>query len=186
MNGIQEKQKLESVQNVNQLGGTRKRNDDYYWRNRDYWREYKHQHYLDNKEMYKERSKKWTIENKEQSKAIKQKYIINNKFSRMITVKMGDIKDRCTNKNNVHFKFYGGKDIKCYLTRDNLIFLWKRDNAHLLKRASIDRKDSNGNYTIDNCRFIEHYENSMEGLSKTPTHRKHKEKSTWNIYLEQC
>ncbi len=172
MNGIQEKQTSESVQNANLHGGIKKKNNNYYWKNRKYWQEYKHKHYLKNKKRYLELNKKWVEENKEKVKIIKKRYLLNNKFNRMITVKMGDIKDRCNNKNNTHFKFYGGKGVKCLIKKEDLIFMWNRDKAHLLKRASIDRIDSNKDYTIKNCRFIEHYDNSMDGLSKTPTHRK--------------
>jgi hypothetical protein len=34
----------------------------------------------------------------------------------------------------------GGKGIKCFLTLEDLIFLWKRDQADKLKQASIDVK----------------------------------------------
>ena len=34
----------------------------------------------------------------------------------------------------------------------------------MTKEESIDRKDSNKSYTIDNCRFREFLDNSIEGL----------------------
>ena len=54
------------------------------------------------------------------------------------------------------YKRYGGLGIENFLTADDLKMLWFRDKAYLLDKASIDRKDSRGNYTIENCRFIEH------------------------------
>jgi hypothetical protein len=37
--------------------------------------------------------------------------------------------------------------------------LFKRDNAHLLEKPSLDRIDPDGSYVFDNCRFIELIEN---------------------------
>ncbi len=58
---------------------------------------------------------------------------------------------------------YKRKGIKTYLSLDDVKYLWIRDKAHLLKKASIDRLDNNGHYTLDNCRIIEHSENSRLG-----------------------
>jgi hypothetical protein len=66
---------------------------------------------------------------------------------------------RCNNKNDR----YGKRGIKCFLTPEEIKIIWFRDKAHLLKRPSIDRIDNNGNYTFDNCRFIELSENSRLG-----------------------
>ena len=70
-----------------------------------------------------------------------------------------DIKKRCNNKNRKDYKYYGGKGIKCLITKEELKKLWFRDKAYLMKKPSIDRKDSNGNYEYSNCRFIEMTEN---------------------------
>jgi hypothetical protein len=58
------------------------------------------------------------------------------------------------------------KKLKCDLTIEQLKILWKRDNAHKLKWASIDRIDNNGDYTFNNCRFIEIGENARRQNSK--------------------
>lgn len=82
------------------------------------------------------------------------------------------IKDRCENPNNTSFKYYGGKGILCLITREELEILWNRDKAWLLKRPSIDRKNSNRHYTFDNCQFIELSENSCKE-SKIPIFQFH-------------
>lgn len=66
-----------------------------------------------------------------------------------------NIKQRCSYPKDKKYKYYGGKGIKCLLSYNDLIFLWKRDKAHLLKQASIDRKNNHKDYILDNCRFIE-------------------------------
>lgn len=50
---------------------------------------------------------------------------------------------------------YHSKGIKCLFTKEEVKELWFRDKASKMKRPSIDRKDSSGDYTKDNCRFIE-------------------------------
>ena len=68
---------------------------------------------------------------------------------------------RCNNPKNKKYKYYGGKGIQVLLTVSELQEIWTRDKAYLLKQPSIDRIDSNGNYTKENCRFIEHQENAQ-------------------------
>lgn len=67
---------------------------------------------------------------------------------------------RCTNPKNSHYNAYGKRGIKFLMTKEEYICLWERDKACLLKQPSIDRIDINGDYTFENCRFIEHVENS--------------------------
>ncbi len=57
-------------------------------------------------------------------------------------------RQRCNYKNNCNFKYYGKKGIKCSLTIDEIRYLWYRGQAALMKKPSIDRKNSNKNYTF--------------------------------------
>lgn len=70
-----------------------------------------------------------------------------------------DAKKRCVNKKNSHYMYYGGRGIKYLLTSEQVKFLWFRDKAYEMKRPSIDRIDNDGNYELNNCRFIEFLEN---------------------------
>jgi hypothetical protein len=70
------------------------------------------------------------------------------------------IKDRCNNSRNHAYKRYGGRGIKCLITKEELKFLYKRDNASQMKKPSIDRVENDGNYELSNCRYIELSENS--------------------------
>lgn len=78
-----------------------------------------------------------------------------------------NIKARCNDSKFKQYKDYGGRGIKCLITKDEIKKLWFRDEAWLLKQPSIDREDNDGHYTLDNCRFIEQNKNSIIGNSKT-------------------
>ena len=69
------------------------------------------------------------------------------------------INSRCNDNNNRCYKYYGGKGIKNFLTRIEIKNIWFRDGAKNMKRPSIDRINSNGNYEFSNCRFVELSEN---------------------------
>ena len=62
--------------------------------------------------------------------------------------------------------YYKNKRITT-LTVNDLKYLWFRDKGFLLRKPSIDRINNNGNYTLDNCRYIEHSENSRKGILET-------------------
>ena len=72
-------------------------------------------------------------------------------------------RSRCRNERHKQYHRYGGRGIKCLLTAEQIEFLWVRDGASKMKRASIDRIDNNGNYEVSNCRFMEQPENSRLG-----------------------
>lgn len=65
------------------------------------------------------------------------------------------IKQRCHNPNCKDFKWYGGRGIKCLITEEEIKELMIRDGYWNMKKPSIDRKNNDGNYTFDNCQFIE-------------------------------
>ena len=77
-----------------------------------------------------------------------------------------DIKQRCNNPKDSSFKNYGGRGIKCLLEVADIKLLWFRDKAYLLKQASIDRKENDRDYELDNCQFIEKSENSKKDKYK--------------------
>ena len=70
------------------------------------------------------------------------------------------IKDRCNNPNRKEWKDYGGRNIECRITGDDLKKLWFRDRADLMKKASIDRIDPDDHYRFDNCRYVELAQNA--------------------------
>ena len=68
-------------------------------------------------------------------------------------------RSRCTSKNHPYHK----KGIKVRLSVDEAKQLWERDRAAYLVKPSLDRIDPAGDYTFENCRFIELSTNRDEG-----------------------
>ena len=59
--------------------------------------------------------------------------------------------------NTPYFKHYGGRGIRVceeWQSASNFI-KWAKTNGYE-ERLEIDRKNNNGNYTPDNCRFVTH------------------------------
>ena len=116
---------------------------------------------------YPKREKKWRLKNKEKcleyqargQKKYHQKYPWASSYWNMVS--------RCTNPKSDRYRRYGLRGIKCFMTIDEMGHLWFRDKAYLLKRPSIDRINNDGDYTFQNCRFIELSENSRKGAKKT-------------------
>ena len=51
--------------------------------------------------------------------------------------------------------FYFKKGIKNYLTKEDLKYLWERDNAEEMQNPSIHRINNKGNYRRSNCQYVE-------------------------------
>ena len=118
-------------------------------------KKYHKKYYQKNKQKIKERNKKYRNEHKEQYKKIKKNWIKNHLWY----ISFDGAKQRCTNPNHNKYKYYGGRGIKFLMTMKDFKYLWFRDKAYNMKKPSIDRKNNNGHYELNNCRFIEHSEN---------------------------
>lgn len=90
----------------------------------------------------------------------KHEYAVKYRTRNPWTKTLGHIKDRCNRKNDVGYKKYGAKGIKCLITLDELKTLWFRDGASSMECPSIDRINPKDHYRFDNCRYIELRENS--------------------------
>ena len=73
---------------------------------------------------------------------------------------------RCNNKKHHAYHRYGGRGIKFMLTKEQVKYLYERDFACMMKWATIDRINNDGNYELQNCRFIEMSDNSKRKKSK--------------------
>lgn len=72
------------------------------------------------------------------------------------------LRDRCNNKNNPHYKYYGKKNIKVCKEWDNFLNFknWSESNGYK-QNLSIDRIDSNKNYEPSNCRWVTRLQQTM-------------------------
>ena len=76
--------------------------------------------------------------------------------SKRLTALYNGMKTRCNNPKDAHYQYYGGKGVQVIMTKEEVADLWLRDKAYLMKKPTIDRIDSDGNYEVSNCRFVEH------------------------------
>lgn len=72
-------------------------------------------------------------------------------------------RQRCSNPKHRSYPWYGARGIKCLLSFEDAKALWIRDEAHKLRRPSLDRIDTRRGYDLENCRFIELVENISLG-----------------------
>lgn len=70
-----------------------------------------------------------------------------------------NIDSRCNEPTTNEYERYGGRGIKNLITVLEIETLWIRDGASSMKKPSIDRRDNDGHYTFENCRFIEFTQN---------------------------
>lgn len=153
------------------------KNKEHYVLKIDYYKNQSHNYYIKNKEEILQKNKEYRVENQYKIKESRKKYYDKNrgkialqcKKSYQLTIKpkrlknpeiclLKSINDRCYNKNCKGYQYYG--DIENYLTLDDIRFLMKRDNYWSIKRPSIERKNSKGDYTLENCEFIDRGENT--------------------------
>ncbi len=67
----------------------------------------------------------------------------------------GGIKNRCYNHNSDNYKYYGGRGIiMCdeWLNNFSSFVSWSLDNGYQ-RGLTIDRKNTNGNYNPENCKW---------------------------------
>ncbi len=71
-----------------------------------------------------------------------------------------NMKHRCNNPENIYYKNYGGRGIKCLFKSSNEFVDYVINKLHADARGlDIDRIDNNGNYEPGNIRFVTRKEN---------------------------
>ena len=79
------------------------------------------------------------------------------------------MKSRCYNKNKKNYKYYGGRGIKVcdeWLGKNgyNNFKKWALENGYK-KELSIDKRNNDGNYSPDNCRWVNQ---RIQNINKRP------------------
>ena len=92
-----------------------------------------------------------------------------------------NMRNRCENKKDKKFAYYGSRNFKCKVKPKQLRALYFRDKAWLLKTPSVDRIDPDKGYSEDNIRWIEWEENRRIRLWSYP-----KRDSEFQIIKKVC
>lgn len=122
---------------------------------------------------YAEKLKALDILTKEQNLILKQIYRdkYNRKNNFLAEVYRG-IRARCTYKNNINYKYYGGRGIKLLWSsykdfkNDMEASYLEHLNKHTKLQTSLDRIDNNGNYCKENCRWATAKDQSRNNSQK--------------------
>jgi len=110
---------------------------------------------------------------KERARIIKKKEPWRNAWEEM--------QARCNSASPSRYPYYGVKGIKRMMSLEDTKFVWFRDKAHLLKRPTLHRIDSDKNYIIENCKFIELGENARLAVQQRLRNRLRKQSAEfWN------
>lgn len=93
-----------------------------------------------------------------------EKHTIHNLSKTRLSHTYKGMKDRCYNKNNPQYKYYGGKGVRVcdeWLGKDGLrnFVEWALSHGYT-ENLTIDRKDSNGDYEPSNCRWADNFTQS--------------------------
>jgi hypothetical protein len=150
----------------------------YYLKNREKKIRQAKEHYLRNKAEIAKYQKRYREENKEHLRIYHQEYGRNRseesklkrkvyagshrvkvKIERPWEVSYHNARTRCNNPKHEHYKYYGGRGIKFLMAIEDFRKLWIRDKANQMRKPTIDRKENDGNYTFENCRFVELVDN---------------------------
>ena len=113
--------------------------------------------YIENRERIQIRKKELYGKNKEK---IKERWMNKKKKYNGLYGIWRDMKNRCFNPNGKAFNRYGGRGItvcKEWQNSFQAFYEWAKDKHR--KRYQIDRRNNDGNYCPENCRFITQIEN---------------------------
>ena len=102
--------------------------------------------------------------------------------------KWRSMRARCNNKRNPNYKNYGGRGISvCNEWNNSLVFmLWALTNGWK-PGLQIDRIDNDGNYSPDNCRFVNNQQNAnnrrvrRDSVSGVPGITWHSQHEKWIV-----
>ena len=123
-------------------------------------KEYDRQKYLNGgKEKQVEHNRQWRAANRERynanARAKRKSYSFYGTERHKGCKILGYIRQRCNNPKKKEYVNYGGRGIKCLLSIEDILFLRRRDGADDMKHPSIHRINNDGDYTLENCQYLE-------------------------------
>ena len=74
-----------------------------------------------------------------------------------------NMKARCDNQNNKNYHNYGGRGITYCKRWEKFENFYEDMGSSYKNNLSIDRINNDGDYVLENCRYLEHSENSRLG-----------------------
>ncbi len=138
----------------------------YYQKNKEKIKKYNKKYRNEHKEKVKQCEKEYRQNNKEKIKEYRDNYYKEQRKKFPWKSHYKEAKSRCYNPNRPNYKYYGGCGIKFLMTMEDFKFLWFRDKAYNTNQPSIDRKNNDKNYALENCRFVELSENTLKRNKK--------------------
>lgn len=112
-----------------------------------------------NPEKFKEYARRWYSKNRTRVNEYRKEYIQRRYVASPWLRTYDGILTRLRQARRGKHRQLCYVGIKMFMTREDLKFLWFRDNAAAMNSPSIDRKDGKGDYTLANCRYLEMKEN---------------------------
>lgn len=83
-----------------------------------------------------------------------------------------NMRSRCMNPKNKHYKDYGGRGIKICDRWDSFSLFLEDMGSRPSPKHRIDRKDNDGSYSPENCRWVtEHFQQRNKRSNQLITHK---------------
>ena len=139
---------------------------EYYKTNKDYRERCKQSsrtHFEQNKDAAKAYQERYWVDNAEKIRAQRQEHYPRLKRNKPWLLHYRSARERCHNPNHIGYHRYGGRGIEFHLTKKEVRMMYERDGGKDMEHPSIDRVDNDGNYCLENCRFIEWVDNVRKG-----------------------